>query len=32
MEGFLHAELLHVEFLHARLLHIDGAVTHTGAD
>jgi hypothetical protein len=32
MEGFLHAELLHVEFLHARLLHIDGAVAHTGAD
>jgi hypothetical protein len=32
MEGFLHAELLHVEFLHARLLHIDGTVAHTGAD
>jgi hypothetical protein len=32
MEGFLHAELLHIEFLHARLLHIDGAVAHTGAD
>jgi hypothetical protein len=32
MEGFLHAELLHVEFLHARLLHIDGAIAHTGAD